>query len=99
MGVRVPATQHSGTLKLDSFMIVDRDATREEVQDAAFRGTEEKFLPYFDHWVDLAAIEAMEQEGTAGKAFVPFLEKLVADKWSGEDLSVAAEDALAAIKG
>jgi len=74
-----PLYEHSGTLKLDSFIIVSGDATREDIQDAAFRGTEEKFFPYLDRWVDLAAIEAMKQEGSGGKAFVPFFTVLSED--------------------
>jgi hypothetical protein len=86
---------------LDAFMVgrFDKDATRDEIQEIAFRDAEEKVMPYLDRWVDLAAMRAMGQEGRYGAAFVDQLEGISADKWASEEMQVEATTALNRIQG
>jgi hypothetical protein len=90
-----------GEVDLDSFMLakVDRDATRDQIQEAAFKATEEKVYPYMDRWINLAAIRAMAQEGTKGSAFEEVLSKLMEDRWTSGDMRNEAAVALKKIKG
>jgi len=77
----------------------DDDSSRDQIQEIAFRDAEDKFLPYLDRWVDLAAIEAIGQKGSSGKVYIPLLQEVVDDTWSTEDMAVAADNALNAIQG
>lgn len=81
------------SVALDSFMIgaFDANATRAEIQEVAFRATEEEVYPFLDHWVDVAALEAMTEVDSGASAFRPVLEKLVSDEWAGKELRVAAK--------
>lgn len=86
---------------LEPFMIglFDKDATREQIQEIAFKATEEKVYPYLDRWVNISAIRAMGNEGSRGNRFVSTLNELIADKWTSSDMRVAAEEALQQIEG
>ena len=88
-------------VRLQEFMIgvFDKDATREQVQEIAFKATEEKVYPYLDRWVAISAIRAMGNEGSAGSRFVSTLDELVESSWTAGDLRAAAEEALRSIKG
>lgn len=85
---------------LDPFMIgsFPSNPTREQVQEIVFKAMEDKIYPYVDRWVNLAAINAMGQEGTSGQGFVPTLEELVADSWTSGDMKGAARKALKMIE-
>lgn len=80
------------TVKLDSFMIGNfgANATRAEIQEIAFRATEEEVYPFLDRWVDVAALEAMAEIDSGASAFRPVLEDLVGDEWAGKELRGAA---------
>ena len=84
-----------------SFLIGNfgKDASREEMQEIAFRDAEKEAYPFVDRWINLAAIKAMGLEGTSGKIFVPTLEKLLEDAWAGSDLKNASREALRRIRG
>ena len=89
--------------KGDKFAIKDfvftRDAaTREEIQRAAFEATENTAMRYVHRWVEIAAIRAMLQEGTSGRAFIDVLEEQTQDPW-GDDLVGEAKVALQKIRG
>jgi alkylhydroperoxidase/carboxymuconolactone decarboxylase family protein YurZ len=84
--------------KLDMFIIgnFDANATREEIQDAAFKETEEDVFPYIDRWINIAAIRAMGEEGTT--AFLRVLEE-EAQNYYAEDLMSEARLAIKKIQG
>ena len=88
-------------INLEPFMIglFEKDATRDEIQEIAFKATEEKIYPYVGRWVDLAGLQAMGQEGTAGKSFEPFLEELLAEEWTSDDMRGETKRTLTKIRG
>ncbi len=88
-------------VRLKDFIIgaIDKDASREEIQEIAFRATEKKVYPYLNRWVNIAAIQAMGNEGSSGSRFAPTLTEMLADKWTSDDLRAAAEVALQKIQG
>jgi hypothetical protein len=89
------------TVNLEAFMIgsIDANASREEIQEIAFRAIEDKVYPYIDRWINIAAVHAMAQEGAGGKSFVPILSDLAAASWTTLDLRNAAKNALRKIQG
>jgi hypothetical protein len=86
---------------LEPFMIglFEKDATRDEVQEIAFKATEDKIYPYLARWVDLAAIRAMGKERTIGRGFVPMLNELIEDSWTSTDVKREAIVAVKRIEG
>lgn len=84
------------SVDLGSFMIgiFDANATRAEIQEIAFRATEDKVYPFLDHWVNLAALAAMGEEESGGATFTPLLEELISDQWTSVDMRNAAKRAL-----
>ena len=76
----------------------DRDATRDEIQEAAFAATEEGAMRFVIYSLDLGVIRAMSAEGSKGRAFVPALQEKREDPWSG-DLGGEAKIALRNIQG
>jgi hypothetical protein len=86
---------------LEPFMIglFDKNATRDEVQEIAFKAMEDRIYPYLATWVDIAAIRAMGQEGSGGYDFETSLQNLLDDRWSNLEIQTAARDALAKIRG
>ncbi len=85
-------------LEIPNHVIVREDATREEVQDAAFAAVEEKAVRFVRYSLDLAVIRAMSEEGRRGKAFLPILQETHENHWSTE-LAREAEAALRSIQG
>lgn len=83
-------------VSLDSFMIgaFDANATRAEIQEAAFRATEEEVYPFLDRWVNVAALKAMGEVKSGASAFRPVLEELANDEWAGMEMRVAAKNML-----
>jgi hypothetical protein len=96
-----PLFEKDGEVDLDSFMLakVDRNATRDQIQEIAFKATEEKVYPYMDRWVNLAAIRAVGQEGTDGRALESVLNDLMEDRWTSSDMRNEAAVALEKIRG
>jgi hypothetical protein len=96
-----PLFHKDGEVDLDAFMLasVGRNATRDEIQEVAFRATEEKVYPYMDRWIDLAAIRAMGRAGTDGRVFEETLNDLIEDRWTSSDMRHAAHNALIEIQG
>ena len=84
----------------DKFSIKDfvfggfENATRDEIQDAAFAATEETAMRFVLYSLDAAIISGMRAEGAAGSVFIPVLEEKAADQWAGD----MAGDAKLAIK-
>ena len=76
----------------------DRNATREEIQEAAFGATEEGAMRFVIYSLDLGVIRAMSDEGSKGRAFIPALQEKREDPWSG-DLGGEAKIALRNIQG
>jgi hypothetical protein len=96
-----PLFEKDGDVDLDAFMLasVSREATRDEIQEVAFKATEEKVYPYMDRWVNLAAIRAMGDEASSGRVFEDILNDLIEDSWTSSDMRNAAHVALKQIKG
>ena len=92
--------QKEGTFEIDSFLIggFDKNASREEIQEVAFKDAEKEAWPYIDRWVNVAAVRAMGLEGKQGSVFLPTLEKLLENQWLSGDMQAAAREALAKIK-
>ena len=86
---------------LDAFMLglFDKNASRDEIQEIAFKATEDRVYPYLATWVDIAAIRAMGQEGSGGYEFEDQLQALLDDQWSNLEIQTACRDALAKIRG
>ena len=86
--------------KLDDviFGMFDENATREDIQNAAFAEAEDDVFPYLDRWVNLGALRAMAQLGAGGEALAPVLEAQIDDPWA-EDLAYEAKHALSKIRG
>ena len=83
-------------VRLKDFMVsFGKEVSREEIQEMAFRATEEKVYPYLNRWVNITAVRAM---GSEGDRFVPTLEKMIEDSWTSSDLRFAAEEALKQIR-
>jgi hypothetical protein len=74
----------------------DADATREEIQEAAFKDTEGDVFPFIDRWINLAAIRAMGEERNT--AFIPALEVEAQNQYA-EDLMSEAQYAIDKING
>jgi hypothetical protein len=87
-------------VRLQDFMVgfFDEDASREEIQEAAFKATEERVYPFLERWVDLAAIRAIGAEGSDAYDLEPFLSKLVDDDWQPLDVKAEARKALKQIQ-
>jgi hypothetical protein len=82
----------------DFVFVGDENATREEVQAAAFASTEETAMRFVFRLLELGVVYGMRDEGPAGVAFVPSLEETAEDPWAG-DMAGAAKQALRAIRG
>lgn len=82
---------------LDTFIFgrFDADATREEIQEAAFKDTEEDVFPFIDRWINIAAIRAMGEERKT--AFIPALEVEAQNQYA-EDLMNEARWAIEKIQ-
>jgi hypothetical protein len=52
-----------------------------------------------DRWVNLAAIRAVGQEGTDGRALESVLNDLMEDRWTSSDMRNEAAVALEKIRG
>ena len=86
---------------LDAFMLglFDKNASRDEIQEIAFKATEDRVYPFLATWVDISAIKAMGQEGSGGYEFEDQLQGLLDDQWSNLEIQAACRDALAKIRG
>jgi hypothetical protein len=88
----------------DSFAIKDfvigdlKDASRDEIQDAAFAATEQTAVRFVLRSLEVGIIQGMRDEGTSGTPFIPVLEKTAADEWAG-DMAGMAKGALKVIRG
>ena len=88
----------------DKFAIKDfvfggyEDATREEVQAAAFAATEETAIRFVLYSLELGVIYGMREEGPKGSSFIPALEEKMEDQWAG-DMVGEAKRTLRAIRG
>lgn len=93
--------QKKTEVDLQPFMVgfFDENATRDEIQEVAFKATEKDIKPFLARWIDLAALRAMGQQGSGGQVFVPLLEELLADEWTTSDLEDEAGKALSKIRG
>ena len=74
----------------DKFAIKDfvfggfENATREEIQAAAFAATEETAMRFVLYSLEMGVIAGMRAEGAAGSVFIPVLEEKMADQWAGD---------------
>ncbi len=88
----------------DKFAIKDfvfgglENATREEVQAAAFAATEETAIRFVLYSLELGVIYGMRDEGPNGLVFIPVLEEKAEDQWAG-DMIAEAKRAIGAIRG
>ena len=88
----------------DKFAIKDfvfggyEDATREEIQSAAFRATEGAAIRFVLYSLELGVIYGMREEGPKGLVFIPALEEKAEDQWAG-DMAGEAKRTLRAISG
>ena len=88
----------------DKFAIKDfvfgglENATREEVQAAAFAATEETAIRFVLYSLELGVIYGMRDEGPNGFVFIPVLEEKAEDQWAG-DMIAEAKRAIGAIRG
>ncbi len=73
------------------------NATREEIQAAAFASTEETAMRFVLYSLEMGVIQGMRDEGAAGSVFIPVLEEKMADQWSG-DMGGEAKLAIRAIR-
>jgi hypothetical protein len=87
-------------VRLDEFIVgvFDKNASRQQIQEIAFRATEKKVYPYLDRWIQIAAINAMGNEDVVGGRFKDTLERLIEDKWTSTDMRSAARRALERIE-
>jgi hypothetical protein len=76
----------------------DESMTRDDIQRKAFESTERKIHMHVELWVNVAALRAMAEEGPAGSAFLPFLEKTARNPW-GEHIPDEANTAIRRIRG
>jgi hypothetical protein len=76
----------------------DESMTRDDIQRKAFEATERKIHMHVELWVNVAALRAMADEGPAGSAFLPFLEKAADNPW-GEHIPDEANTAIRRIRG
>ncbi len=86
---------------LDAFMVgfFDKNASRDEIQEIAFKATEDRVYPFLATWIDIAAIKAMGQERSGGYEFEDMLQRLLDDQWSNLEIQTACREALANIRG
>ena len=82
----------------DFVFVGNEDATREEVQAAAFAATEETAMRFVLRALELGVIFGMREEGTNGSAFIPALEETAEDPWAG-DMAGEAKRTLRGIRG
>ncbi len=74
----------------DKFAIKDfifggfENATREEIQAAAFAATEETAMRFVVYSLEMGVISGMRAEGAAGSVFIPVLEEKMEDQWAGD---------------
>ena len=73
------------------------NATREEIQAAAFASTEKTAMRFVLYSLEVGVIKGMRNEGVAGSVFIPVLEEKMADQWSG-DMGGEAKLAIRAIR-
>lgn len=88
----------SDKFPIKDFVFTDSEATREEVQAAAFSATESTALRYVHNWVQVAAIRAMMTEGSGGSAFVAVLEEQMENQFA-DNIRGEAKRALKSIRG
>ncbi len=87
----------------DKFAIKDfvfggfENATREEIQAAAFAATEETAIRFVLYSLEMGVIYGMREEGAKGSVFIPVLEEKMADQWAG-DMGGEAKLAIKAIR-
>ena len=87
----------------DKFAIKDfvfggfANATREEIQAAAFAATEETAIRFVLYSLERSVIRGMREEGAKGFVFIPVLEEKMADQWAG-DMAGDAKLAIRAIR-
>ena len=94
-----PILKNEERFAIKDFVFVgDDDATREEVQAAAFASTEKTAMRFVLRLLQMGVIGGMRAEGTTGSAFIPALEETVEDPLAG-DLAAAARQALGVIRG
>jgi hypothetical protein len=74
---------NTGTYAIKDFVFTEKNATREEIQAAAFAATEVTAMRFVHHWIQVAAIRAMANEGGSGSGFVSVLEEQMEDPWGG----------------
>jgi hypothetical protein len=82
----------------DFVFVGDDDATREEIQEAAFLATERTALRFVLRSLEAAVVFGMREEGPAGQAFIPVLEKTAEDPLAG-NMAGEARRTLRVIRG
>lgn len=82
----------------DFVFVGDENATRDEIQAAAFSSTEDTAMRFVLYSLDLGVLYGMKEEGPAGAPLVPALEQTVNDQFAGDKIG-AAKAALRAIQG
>ena len=92
--------RHEASTRLDDVIygLFEENATREDIQKAAFEEAEDDVFPYIHRWVNIAAVRAIGELGAHGRSFTPMLEEQSEDPWA-EDLASEARLALKAIHG
>ena len=82
----------------DFVYVGDENATRDDIQAAAFSSTEDTAMRFVVFTLEVGVIYGMRDEGPAGQAFIPALEEKAQDQFAG-DMVGAAKQALRAIRG
>lgn len=88
---------HDNEFEIPNHVFVQENATREEVQDAAFASIEEDAVSDIILSMDLALIRTMGREGSLGTPFIAALEDVQQRHWS-VTLKQEAGSALDAIR-
>jgi hypothetical protein len=82
----------------DFVFVGDENATREEIQAAAFEATEKTAMRFVVYTMEIGVISGMVKEGPAGQPFIPALEDKADDMAAG-DMAGVAKAALRVIGG
>ena len=92
------ATNHDKFAIKDFVFVGNEDATREEVQAAAFAATEATAMRFVLRVLEVGVVFGMRQEGACGSAFIPALEETAEDPLAG-DMAGEAKRTLGVIRG
>jgi hypothetical protein len=82
----------------DFVFVGDENATRDEVQAAAFASTEDTAIRFVLRVLELGVVYGKRLEGTNGTAFIPALEETAENQWAG-DMAGEAKRTLRVIRG